>query len=358
MANSMSGVAGDVETQILATESRRLYHLSADEKLTGLWIAVWFFCSSLVVLYNKWLYSAGGFPYPLALSTMHMTCCFMVFGAVRNWAPENMRTSIMPDAEVQIPWPVYFRSVALVSVFYAGTLGTGNLAYLFSTVAFIQMMKPINTIFASFAAFAIGLDVPTFSHTVIIVIILLGIFIATSSATQINATGVGLQLISSMSEGCRLALVQSVTSCGLKLDPVTAVYHFSWISAILLGLASWIIEWPHWHAHSGASFHRPWALVCNCLLAVLLNVLSANVIKRTSGVVFALCGIVKDLSLILCSSIAFVTPLTSKQMYGYALSAIGFGMFKAYKDNLSYFKEHGFLAGMLYVAGRSRKDLL
>jgi hypothetical protein len=324
--------------------------LTKTELESAAWLVLWMLFSGAVIIFNKWLYSKGGFPYPLALTTMHMVACFVVFGTIRQFAPGSLRTAVMPDADVVIPWPEYFRKFIMISVFYAIALGAGNLAYLYSTVSFIQMLKPVNSVFASIAAFAIGVEVPTFSHTIIVSIIAMGIIIATGTSTEISMLGAGLQLMSSTSEGCRLALMQSITSSNLKLDPVTTVFHFSFASSVLLGLATFVLEWPL----KLDNLSTKSILVINAALAVLLNVLVATVIKKTSAVVFALSGVVKDLGTISCSSVIFATVVTPKQLSGYTLSVIGLFMFKAYKDNLLYFKEHGFIEGMRSVARRGK----
>lgn len=339
---------GDAEKQPLAApgavhDAVQLRHLEAEKVM---WVLIWMAVSTGVVIFNKWLYSTGGFPYPLALTAMHMTSCFLVFGAMRCFAPRETRVAIMPDADVEIPWSVYAKNFLMISIFYAGTLGTGNLAYLFSSVAFIQMMKPMNCIFASLASFALGMDKPTSSHIIIVCIIAFGVGTATGHDVSFSMTGCVLQFISSVSEGCRLGFVQYVTTSGLKVDPVTTVYYFSGASAVLLSCACFAREWPI----SLGQLQSPWWLVLNCVLAVGLNVLVAIVIKKTSAVVFTLAGIIKDMGLIVVSSAVFATPLSRMMVTGYSISIAGLCMFKAYKDNFTVFERYGFLSGMWHVA--------
>lgn len=335
----------DLETQRLSGSrpAKSGIKISSEEVDRAVWLVVWMVFSSAVVIYNKWLFSTGGFPYPLALTSMHMTCCFLVFGSIRNFAPAKIRLAIMPDADVETPWPIYIKNFLPISVFYACTLGAGNLAYLYSSVAFVQMLKPMNCIFASLAAFAVGMDPATNSHLFIVSVIAFGIFVATHNAAHFSTTGCVLQMFSSFSEGLRLAMVQLVTTSGMKLDPVTTVYHFSFATAVLLICACYATEW---HTMDLSKLISPWAIVVNCVMAVVLNVLVAHVIKKTSAVTFALSGIIKDIGIIVASSLLFMTPITRLMMYGYTVSVSGLCMFKAYKDNLTVFKELGFIGGM------------
>jgi len=347
MVSQSPNVEGDSEDQQLlwpiASKTRPSpSHELADRILP---VCVWMVFSGIVVIYNKWLFTTGGFPYPLALTALHMTSCFIVFGAIRLFAPEKIRTAVMPDADVEISWPVYLRNFVAISAFYAVTLGAGNLAYLFGSVAFVTMLKPINIIFVSLAAFMMGVEVPTYSHLIIVCIVASGVAFSTGHAATFSTAGLLLQILSSMSEGCRLSLVQKVTNGGMKLDPVTTVYHFSGVTALLLFGTSLAHEYPF----DLTQLHSRWVLVVNCAMAVLLNVLVAMVIKKTSAVVFALSGIVKDICVIGASATYFMTPLTHATMIGYSVSVSGICLFKAYKDNLTVFKEQGFVYGLKHV---------
>jgi hypothetical protein len=333
----------DVETQPLSAAVHGLRTKRLDIE-AAMWCMVWMLMSSCVVFYNKWLFESGGFPYPLALTAMHMTCCFILFGAIRQFAPDAIRLNIMPDATVDIPWSVYVRQCLGIGALYACTLGLGNVSYLYASVAFIQMMKPINIIFASLAAFVLGVEPVTFSHLIIVCIIFFGVSVSSNHATDFSVMAFALQMASSLCEGSRLALIQLVTTSGLKLDPVTTVYHFSLASSVLLWCACAVREWPL----DFSKLYSPWVLISNCLAAVVLNVLIAMVIKKTSAVVFALSGVIKDLGVIAASAFILYTPITGLSVLGYTMSVAGVCMYKAYRDNLAVFKERGFLRGMKY----------
>merc|ERR1719240_2262751 len=102
----------------------------------------------------------------------------------------------------------------------------------------------MNIIFASMAAFIIGVETPTLSHMIIVGIIFLGVVFASHSSAQFNMVGCLFQVSSSVLEGFRLAMVQWVTTRGNQLDPVSTVYYFSFASAVLLAGASFATEWP------------------------------------------------------------------------------------------------------------------
>merc|ERR1719199_920387 len=150
----------------------------------------------------------------------------------------------------------------------------------------------MNCVFASIAAFAIGVEVPSSSHLIIVGVGASGVAFATShGGAQFSMAGCLLQTAATLSEGCRIALVQAVTTGEMKLDPVTTVYHFSFASAVLLWSACFVHERPL----DLSKLLSPWVLIINCAMAVILNVLVAAVIKKTSAVILTLCGVVKDM---------------------------------------------------------------
>mmetsp|Transcript_104172 Transcript_104172/g.190846 ORF Transcript_104172/g.190846 Transcript_104172/m.190846 type:complete len:348 (-) Transcript_104172:32-1075(-) len=318
---------------------------ASDQLAVVLWVLAWMVFSSSQVIFNKWMFEFGGFPYPLAMTSLHMFACFMIFGTVRRCAPSSIRLTVMPAADVVIPWPIYFKHVIAISLLYSMTLGAGNLAYLCSTVAFIQMLKPMNVIVTSVCAIALGMEAPTGTHMIIVCIISFGVFVATFTAAQFSLRGACLQVFATLCEGLRLVLMQSLTSAGLRLDPVTTVYHVSFASSVALAVASIALEKP-----TDPSTVNTRMLALNCFIAVFLNVLIATVIKKTSAVVFTLSGIIKDIGIISASNVMFHSSVGLLQAYGYAMAVFGLCMYKAYKDNIEYFKSHGFSKGFSRAA--------
>lgn len=348
----------DMEQQpLLASRSTLASHTKSSSVLAQLavvfWVTAWMLFSSIIVIFNKWMFESGGFPYPLALTSLHMFACFLTFGSIRMLAPQQIRLSLMPDADVVVPWSIYLKKLMLISLLYAATLGAGNLAYLCSTVAFIQMLKPMNVIFASGFAMLFGMEARTMTHMIIVCVISFGVSVACFTAVQFSFRGACLQVFSTVCEGMRLVLMQSITTVGLRLDPVTTVYHFSFASSAALAIASRTLE-PQLDL-SQVNINM---LALNCAISVCLNVLIATVIKKTSAVVFTLSGIVKDIGIIGASSVMFHSGVGILQTFGYSIAICGIFIFKVYKDNLEAFKDHGFVSGLSVTLAPSLRRMI
>jgi drug/metabolite transporter (DMT)-like permease len=274
-----------------------------------------------------------------------MALCFVAFWFVRIAAPAAVRDSIMPDAEKVIPWDTYLYGLLPISVLYGYCLGAGNLAFMFSSVAFLQMVKPINVLFTSLAAFAFQLETATMSHVIIVCIIFGGVSLAATGDVEFSLIGCVLQLTACSCEGIRLALLQKVMTKDARLDPVTTVYRFAPVAGLSLCLVACFVETPvDW-----GRLKSPSMLVMNCVVALVLNVLIVTVIKKASAVVFTLAGILKDVGTICASVVMFQTPIAPLEVVGYGLSMCGISMFKCYKDNIEAFKREGFFGGFYCV---------
>jgi len=249
----------------------------------------------------------------------------------------------MPDVDKIIPKDIYLQGLLPAAFLMALSLGIGNLGFLYASVAFIQMIKPVNVVVASLAGFAWGLEVFTPSHAIIACIVSGGVSMAALGSFD-DFSGIGLlcQLTASVSEGLRLILLQGVLQGRLRLDPLTTIYRFTPAAGLLLCCFSYMFEghvvWaglPNW-----------WVLPLNCLMAVLLNVLIVSVIAETSAVVFVLAGVAKDIATIALSVSIYATPIRTVEIIGYSTSVAGICMYKVYKDHLQLFKELGFLGGI------------
>ncbi len=102
----------------------------------------------------------------------------------------------------------------------------GNAAYLYLSVSFIQMLKALMPV----AVFSVGcvfgterFKWPVFANMILVTI---GVAIASYGELNFNLTGVLFQLGSIVSESVRLVLVQILLqSRGLKLNPITTLYY-------------------------------------------------------------------------------------------------------------------------------------
>ena len=95
-------------------------------------IIQWILLSSTIILFNKWILSTKKFHFPLTIVIMHM-----VFVGVCAQVYRRLGLSETPN----ISWRDYIVRFLPIAAFFAASLGFGNAAYLYITVAFVQMLK-------------------------------------------------------------------------------------------------------------------------------------------------------------------------------------------------------------------------
>ena len=126
------------------------------------YITLWIFLSAVVILVNKYLLAFAGFPFPIALTLSHMAFCstlaFLIIKAgmvdtvhmdsstYMRWVAAAARSSqccgvVRRACQFKMGPSADRRNVVPIAALFSGTLWMGNAAYLYLSVAFIQMLK-------------------------------------------------------------------------------------------------------------------------------------------------------------------------------------------------------------------------
>jgi len=99
-------------------------------------IPVWIFLSSTVIIYNNYLFNTLNFKYPVFLVTWHLT-----FAAIGTRVLQQTTHLLDGTKDVNMNMEMFLKSILPIGVFFSGTLIFGNMAYLYLSVSYIQMLK-------------------------------------------------------------------------------------------------------------------------------------------------------------------------------------------------------------------------
>ena len=286
-------------------------------------VVQWIFLSSCIILFNKYLL-AGTFPHPCTLVGMHMAfsvVCAMLWNAM-GWV------DVPPMKMAQ-----WGGAILPVGLCFAGSLVASNTAYLYISVAFIQMIKASTPVVVLIFSFIFGLESPNVQLIGYILLITFGV--TTSCVAQISFSyiGVTLQLAALVCEAMRLCLVNILlVNKGVKLSSIASLYYIA-PTCLLCLLLPWAhLEAPVVLADLGVFARTGYlTLLANSSVAFALNIATMALIKHTSALTLNVAGVFKDLLLILWSvavSGAIVTPV---QYLGYAIAFSGVTGYTAYK---------------------------
>jgi len=289
-------------------------------------ILQWIFLSSLIILFNKYLLSTANFHFPLTLVLFHMV---FISAACAAW--KALGWASFPS---DISWHDIQMRFVPVAVLFALSLCLGNAAYLYISVAFIQMLKASTPVAVLIASFGFGLETANVELGVCISLIACGVALACYGQIQFDVIGFSVQMAAVGCEALRLCLVSiALTSRGFKLSPIAFLYFVAPLCAIAI-LPVWAyLEAEIVMRHNFAPIRRVgiMLLLLNASIAFLLNLATMALIKHTSALTLNVSGVFKDILLIVWSvavSGAIVTPI---QYAGYAVAIAGVSGYSRYK---------------------------
>ena len=180
-----------------------------------LWITYllvqWVSLSSGLILLNKHILSTAGFDFPCTLVLMHMVFCSLCACVWRllGWV------SVPPMRGLAD----HLMRFAPIGLCFTASLSLGNAAYLYISVAFVQMLKAGTPVATLLVSIVLGLERPSCRLAFYILLVSSGIGVACAAQVHPSVPGVLLQLGAIGCEAVRLCLVNVLlTARGLRLS--------------------------------------------------------------------------------------------------------------------------------------------
>ncbi|CAH0014652.1 unnamed protein product [Clonostachys rhizophaga] len=287
------------------------------------YVVVWIACSSSVILFNKWLLDTLNFRYPVILTTYHQ-----VFATVMTQGMARFTTLLDGRKNVKMTGRVYLRAVVPIGLFFSLSLICGNLTYLYLSVAFIQMLKATTPVAVLISGWCLGVSKPNLKQFLNVSAIVVGVIVASFGEIHFVLVGVLYQIAGVIFEALRLTMVQRLlSSADFKMDPLVSVYYFAPVCALMNGLVALIWEVPK--VTMDEVYHVGlFTFFLNGCCAFMLNVSVVLLIGKTSAVVLTICGVLKDILLVIASMMIWGTQVTGLQFFGYSIALGGMVYYK------------------------------
>ncbi|KAJ4394480.1 hypothetical protein N0V93_003698 [Gnomoniopsis smithogilvyi] len=287
----------------------------------AIYIAAWIACSSGVIIFNKWVLASAKF-------TLFLTTWHMFFATTMTQIMAKFTTTLDSRHKVPMTTQTYMRAIVPIGIMFSLSLICGNVAYLYLSVSFIQMLKATNVVVTLFATWAFGiapLNVKTLSNVGVIVF---GVIIASFGEIKFDLIGFLYQCSGIVFEALRLVMIQRMlSSAEFKMDPLVSLYYYAPACAVINGVVTMVVEIPRMTMGDIYSVGL-FTLLANAFVAFLLNVSVVFLIGKTSAVVLTMSGILKDILLVCASLIIFRDPVTLQQYFGYSIALGGLCYYK------------------------------
>ncbi|KAK3321214.1 triose-phosphate transporter family-domain-containing protein [Cercophora scortea] len=303
----------------------------------ALYVIVWISLSSSVILFNKWILSTLHFEYPVLLTTYHLT-----FATIMTQILARYTTLLDGRKTVKMTGRVYLRAIVPIGFFFSLSLICGNLTYLYLSVAFIQMLKATTPVAVLIASWSLGVSQPNLKVFLNVSVIVVGVVIASFGEIKFVWIGVIYQIAGIIFEALRLTMVQRLlSSAEYKMDPLVSLYYFAPVCAAMNFMVALFWELPK--VSMEEVYHVGlFTLFLNGLCAFLLNVSVVFLIGKTSSLVLTLCGVLKDVMLVVASMIIWGTQVSGLQFFGYSIALGGMVYYKlGYEQLKGYAGEAG-----------------
>lgn len=273
--------------------------------------------SAGLINFNKFLVHEGRFPHAMALTSIHMmvswlgasllyVCCPTLFPAMPKC--EGRKTEVIK----------YFVPLGLM---FAVSLFSSNQAYLYCTVAFLQFMKEANIVLVFVLSCLGGLQVADRSKVLVLCWILAGSLLAVQGEIHFVLFGFLIQGLSQFAECGKNVFGEWILSKSeLRLDPLT--YTMFMAPMALMVLLTGLLFTGHMQMFQDFLVWWPY-LIPNGMLAFVLNVTIAKLIKDCSTVTFILAGLIKDMFIVSTSALVFGDPISMQQIIGFMACLCG-----------------------------------
>ncbi|ETS80352.1 hypothetical protein PFICI_07881 [Pestalotiopsis fici W106-1] len=198
-----------------------------------------------------------------------------------------------------------------------------NLVYLYLNVAFIQMLKaaaPFTTLVISWLW---GQENPSRQTVYKILVIVFGVLLASAGEIHFSTLGFLYSLGGLVFESLRVVMVKNLISgTGESMDPLVSLYYYAPVCALTNLLVAFTVE-RHEFRWSAVSEVGLGLLFMNALIAFFLNVASVMLIGKTSALVLHLCGVLKNILLVIASVLIWGTTIAPLQAFGYSIALLG-----------------------------------
>lgn len=313
----------------------------------------WILMSATMIIFNAALLQ--GFRHPVWLTFWHMSASTVLILVLKLARPDLVATGDEKEGRPPLAMIEALKLGFPVAAAQCVGLIAGNTAVMYLSVSFCQMIKA----WTPAMVYAVGCLVGTQKWSIpvakTILTITVGLMITSVGEIKFDWYGFLMQVTALFSEGLRINLLEILLkSAGYKLNPLSSILIFAPIASAILLVIGVVTDLD------GISFEvmhniGELVLVANALVAFFLNIAIYIAIQLASGLIYALAGVVKDISIIMGSVVVMGSNVNVLQVVGYSVaitgiqcygvvskapanfeaSGIAYGVFRHFQDNLA-----------------------
>jgi len=283
---------------------------------------------------NKTLMQDNVFPHVLALMLLQFTFSTMLNGILLLTCP-HLYTSFHGDNPVTMTRGLLHRRVFPVAVMSVVSIAASNWAYLYSTVPFLQMMKESNIITIYIFSLMLGMETFDVLQVSVLVTLVVATGFSIDGELAFSSRGMMLQGIGCLADAAKNIMSSLLLSGIGRLDPLSFSCLISPMVVVLVGFGIGlaevsselgsvqsdslrVFELPPWERFAE---HRH-LLMLNAVGAFVLNLSIAMFMRHSSALSFGILGIIKDMLVVISSTILLGAPISRLQIFSFSAQII------------------------------------
>lgn len=217
------------------------------------------------------------------------------------------------------------------------TILSGNAAYHYSSVSFLQMVKESVVLWVYLLTVFLGFETPRCRNFSVLGFVTVMAAMAVCGEVHFVLTGFLLQLLSSVTQASQAVLTSRLMTRanGPKVDPLSMVLGSAPVVLLMLLPINAMV----WDRSMVTKMIDMWPMLAvNAVCAFGLQVVNAITIRELSATGLALAAIIKDVSIVVAATIVFNEHLANLQVVGFIGSVVGIAVYSAMKLNPHWFE--------------------
>ena len=278
-----------------------------------------------LIFLNKHILVDIEFPYGSFLSLMGiMLSTFLSGGALALGAASSDQLGGIT------PW-FYVTRVGPIGAALALCLGSGNAAYLYNSVAFVQILKAFAPVVLLVLLFATRLERPSAVLVLSILVISSGTAIAVQGAVHMSAYGVLVMLASEVFEAIKLITMQ-ILLVDRKFGSVEGLFVMGPAAIVALAVTSLLLEDVGDACAKVAA--NPLPFVAASLGGVVVNLATNLMVQATSALTLRITSLVRNFGVVIVSTwVVGDSHITDQEYAGFFFSVLGVAMYQHARKN-------------------------
>jgi len=280
-----------------------------------------FYCTvgPLLIFLNKHILSDTGFKFPVMLTMMGMLASSLI-SALLCLVGVSKRANAH-----RITLDFYLRNIMPIGLLIGATMYLGNMAYVYLSVAYIQMLKAFSPVILMCISFAMGMESPSRPLIVSVCVITGGTLVSSMGELHFSMVGFLAMMGSNVTDCIRLLMQQRLLT-DFKFGIIEGIYYIYPAAAFWLGLFFIAIEKESFDKGGGLAIMQkhPGYFVAAALLGFCINFASFLVIKYTSSLTLKVLSNARNAAIVVAAALLFSEPVTGQQVVGYTITLVGF----------------------------------